>query len=298
MWSRICVCVGLGFVGMGGGGLAQAASSWSGGADVPVGPQRMMDSGAAEPATAGESSSLGTPEVKAAVALTPRAVKNDPTSGSVRPFSSVAFGTSSGTLGLGGQVATPVTRWLNLRGGIDFFNYGYSLGIDGANYEGQLHLKAGRVSLDIFPFHRGFHLSPGVMIFRSAASAAVSVTGGNTFELGGNTFTSSASDPVNGSASLAFSRTVMPMFTFGFSNMIAKGRRHWTVPLELGAAYTGPYSARLNLGGSACIDQVGCMSTSTPEIQQSVVEEQREINEPMKHYQLYPIVILGIGYKF
>jgi hypothetical protein len=283
---------------MGGGGLAQAASSWSGGADVPVGPQRMMDSGAAEPATAGESSSLGTPEVKAAVALTPRAVKNDPTSGSVRPFSSVAFGTSSGTLGLGGQVATPVTRWLNLRGGIDFFNYGYSLGIDGANYEGQLHLKTGRVSLDFFPFHRGFHVSPGVLIFRSAASAAVSVAGGNAFELGGNTFTSSASDPVNGSASLAFSRTVMPMFTFGFSNMIAKGRRHLTVPLELGAAYTGPYSARLNLGGSACIDQVGCMSTSTPEIQQSVVEEQREINEPMKHYQLYPIVILGIGYKF
>jgi hypothetical protein len=283
---------------MGGGGLAQAASSWSGGADVPVGPQRMMDSGAAEPATAGESSSLGTPEVKAAVALTPRAVKNDPTSGSVRPFSSVAFGTSSGTLGLGGQVATPVTRWLNLRGGIDFFNYGYSLGIDGANYEGQLHLKTGRVSLDFFPFHRGFHVSPGVLIFRSAASAAVSVAGGNAFELGGNTFTSSASDPVNGSASLVFSRTVMPMFTFGFSNMIAKGRRHLTVPLELGAAYTGPYSARLNLGGSACIDQVGCMSTSTPEIQQSVVEEQREINEPMKHYQLYPIVILGIGYKF
>jgi hypothetical protein len=70
------------------------------------------------------------------------------------------------------------------------------------------------------------------------------------------------------------------------------------VPLDLGAAYTGPYSAQLKLGGSVCIDQAGCMGTNTPEIQQSVTEEQRELNEPMKHFQLYPIVITGVAYKF
>jgi hypothetical protein len=225
-------------------------------------------------------------------------VKKNSNEWRVKPFSRIAFATSTGTFGYGGQVATPLTRWLNLRSGVNVFNFDYGLGVDGANYQGELHLKNGQVSLDFFPCHCGFHLSPGVMIFRSAVSASVLVPGGNTFELGEQTFTSSVSDPVNGTANINFSRTIMPMFTFGFSNIIAHGKRHWTVPLDLGAAYTGPYSAQLKLGGSVCIDQAGCMGTNTPEIQQSVTEEQRELNEPMKHFQLYPIVITGVAYKF
>jgi hypothetical protein len=283
---------------MGGGvGLAQAVLSL--GVGAAVGPQTLVDTGTVGPASAAESSSLGTPEAKAAVMLTPQPIlKKDSSGGRVRPFSRIALGTSSGTVGYGGQIATPIVRWLNLRAGVDLFNFDYGLVEDGANYAGELHLKSGQVMLDFFPCHCGFHLSPGVMIFRSAASATVNVPGGSTFDLGDQTFTSDPSDPVNGSATMSFTRTMMPMFTFGFSNMIAKGRRHITVPLELGAAYTGPYSAQLRLGGSVCVQQAGCMSTNTADFQTSLTEEQREINEPMKHYQLYPIVILGIAYKF
>jgi hypothetical protein len=276
---------------------AQAAASWSAGVDAPAAAEKIASSSTAGPLGAGASSSLGEPEAKAAIVLVPQP-KVKKKSGRLLPFSRIAFATSSGTLGLGGEIATPLTRLLNLRAGVDLLNYDYGLAVDGANYAGQLHLKSGQATLDFFPCHCGFHVSPGVMVFRSAASATVFVPGGNTFSLGGQTFTSSASDPVNGSATMVFSRTMMPMFTFGFSNIIAHGKRHLTVPLELGAAYTGPYAAQLKLGGSACIAMAGCMSVTTPEIEQGVVEEQRELNEPMKHYQLYPIVNLGIAYKF
>jgi hypothetical protein len=124
------------------------------------------------------------------------------------------------------------------------------------------------------------------------------VPGGQSFSLGDQNFTSDPSDPTTGSATINFTRKVMPMFTFGFHNMIPGKGHHITVPLELGAAYTGPYSAQLNLGGSACVDQAGCMSTSSSDIQQGVTQEQQQLNEPMKHYQLYPIVMTGVAFRF
>jgi hypothetical protein len=199
-------------------------------------------------------------------------------------------------MGLGGQIATPLTNWLVLRGGAQLFNFNDGLAVDGANYQGLAKLKFGQLSLDIFPF-RGFHISPGFLYNHSWFSASMSVPAGTSFTLGGNTYTSSTTDPVTGNANIVFARSIMPALTLGFGNMITRGRKHWTVPFEVGAAYTGPYSMKLAVQGSACI-VYGCMSTSTPLIQQSVVQEQSSLNETMKHFQLYPIVSSGISYRF
>jgi hypothetical protein len=212
------------------------------------------------------------------------------------PFSRLAIATKTGTLGVGGQIATPITSWLVLRAGVQVFTFNYATTIDGANYQAVIMPRFGQVSLDIFPFH-GFHISPGFLYSRSWFSAAMDVPGGSTFSLGGNTYTSSATDPVKGTGAIVFTRTIMPALTLGFSNMITRAGRHWSVPFEFGAAYTGPYSMQLKLNGSACI-QYGCMSTAAPLIEQAVTAEQNSLNEPMKHFQLYPIVTGGISYRF
>src|SRR5438270_1688122 len=133
----------------------------------------------------------------------------------VRPFSRVAIGTRLGTLGYGAQIATPLTSHLNLRGSANFFNFGYGIGIDGANYESELHLKSGMVSVDYFPFHSSFHVSPGFMIFKSTAGATMYVPGGSSFSLGDTGYTSDPNDPVHGSGAMTFGRTIMPALTLG-----------------------------------------------------------------------------------
>jgi hypothetical protein len=40
------------------------------------------------------------------------------------------------------------------------------------------------------------------------------------------------------------------------------------------------------------------MSVSDPQIQTSVVQQQNDLNESMKHYQIYPIVTTGVAYRF
>jgi hypothetical protein len=118
-----------------GAGLAQAALPRSGDAVARVVSQELVEAGATGPARAGESSSLGSP--MAAVMLTPQPkAKKKSGEGRLLPFSRIAFATSSGTLGYGGQIATPLMRLLNLRAGVNLFNFDYGLGVDGANYQG------------------------------------------------------------------------------------------------------------------------------------------------------------------
>jgi len=136
-----------------------------------------------------------------------------------------------------------------------------------------------------------------VVIFKSAFSASMYVPGGNTFSLGNNDYTSSASNPITGNASIGFTRSIMPALTVGFGNMITPEHKHWSMPFEVGAAYTGHYGVQLNLQGTACIS-LGCMSAGSAQIQQSLVQEQGDLNETMKHYQLYPIITSGLSYRF
>jgi len=213
------------------------------------------------------------------------------------PFSTFAVGTKMTSLGTGVEVATPLTRSLNLRGGTNFFNLGYGFGVDGANYNFDLHLRTGQASIDWFPFHGGFHISPGVLIYKSDLSGAANVPGGNTFQLGSSSFTSSTTDPVHGNASLTFGRTLMPSLMFGWGNMIPRSGRHWSFPFEVGAAYTGHNAVHLNLQGTACMPS-GCLSTSTPAIQQSILSEQNNLNESMKRLQAYPIISTGFAFRF
>ena len=216
----------------------------------------------------------------------------------VLPFSKIAVGVEGGTLGIGLQLATSLTRTLNLRGGADFLNFAYNLTLDAAEYGGESHLRSGHVSLDWHPLGGGFRLSPTLVVFESSFGASVFVPGGNSFELGKSSYLSAPADPVHGTASIAMARRVMPAFTVGWGNMLGERSRRWTIPFEIGAAYTGHYTVQLNLAGTACINLVFCMSTTNPKVQQSVAEEEGNLNETMKHFQIYPIVTTGFGFRF
>ena len=105
-------------------------------------------------------------------------------------------------------------------------------------------------------------------------------------------------DPVNGSGSILFSRTAMPKLTMGFGNMIKRREnQHWSVPFEIGAAYTGHDTIQFNLAGSACQQGI-CQSVNNPSIQQNVTQEQNKINEEAKRFQIYPILTTGVSYRF
>ncbi len=219
----------------------------------------------------------------------------------VRPFSALGLAFSVGTGGLGGQVATPLSRRTSLRAGASFFSYDSATYTnDGIDYNGTLKLRSAEALLDWFPWGGSFRLSPGVQLYNGLnATGKLAVPAGQSFRLNGVSYVSSTVDPVTGDGRLT-TRAAAPMFTLGWGNLVSR-RGHWSVPIELGFVYQGVPRVSLALAGSAC-DSTGAFCrgiSSDPTIQSNVAAQQKIVSDDAaRYFRFYPVVSIGIGYKF
>jgi hypothetical protein len=216
----------------------------------------------------------------------------------VRPFSALAVGVKADTLGAGLELATPLSRSFNLRASVNIFAFNYPFSIDGVYYDARLHFKSGQVSVDWFPRHRAFHISPGMIYLNNTLTAPSSVPAGQYFELGSQGFINSVDDPLTGTSSVVYPRKYAPMLTMGFGNLIPRSGRHFSVPFEFGVAYTGAARIDVSLNGTACTYQ-GCVTfANNADAQASLRQEIYKLNEDLKRVPVYPILSIGLAYRF
>ncbi len=216
----------------------------------------------------------------------------------VHPFSTFALGLHAGTLGVGLDAATPLSRSVNLRIGANFIDWAYAFRIDGINYATEINFRSGQAGIDWFPFHGSFHISPGVLYFRNGLSGSAAVPLGQSFSLSDTSYINSVDDPVGGTASVTYPHHFAPTLMFGLSNIIPRNGRHFSMPLEFGAAYTQAPVMNVILAGTACTVQ-GCFNAGTdPGTQANLKQEIIDINKTVRKIPVYPIVSLGFAVRF
>ena len=215
-----------------------------------------------------------------------------------KPFSKVALGFRASTLGTGLELATPLLRNFNLRLGANIFAMGYAFSIDGVDYNSDLHFRSAQASVDWFPTHSTFHISPGILYGRNSLSAIAGVPPGQAFSLGDQPLINSIDDPMGGTASAVFPRNFAPTLMTGFGNMIPLTGSHFSFPLEVGVAFTGRPIVDLHLSGTACtID--GCFySVTDPTTQIGLQKEIVKLNNDVRWFPVYPIASAGVAYRF
>jgi hypothetical protein len=215
-----------------------------------------------------------------------------------KPFSKVALGFKASTLGTGLELATPLSRNMNLRVGANIFAFGYAFSIDGIDYNSDLHFRSAQASLDWFPTHGSFHISPGLLYGRNSLSAIATVPPGHAFSLGNQPLINSIDDPMGGTASAVFPRNFASTLMAGFGNMIPRTGNHFSFPFELGVAFTGRPVIDLNLSGTACTTD-GCFySVTDPTTQIGLQKEIVKLNNDVRWFPAYPIVSAGVAYRF
>jgi hypothetical protein len=212
----------------------------------------------------------------------------------------IGVGAKISLLGIGGEAAVRVSNRVNVRGGFNFFNYSTGFGKDGINYGAQLAFRSGEAHLDLFPFAGSFHLSPGLLFYNdNHIAATATVVPGQQFSLGGASYTSSAANPITGTAKVGFNK-VAPSFLIGFGNLIPRNRRRFSFTTEFGVAYTGAPKASLNLQGTACVSGVAiCVNAATdPIVQANVQSEVAKVNKDVSVVKIYPLASFGFGVNF
>jgi hypothetical protein len=211
----------------------------------------------------------------------------------------IGVGAKISLLGVGGEAAVALSKRINVRGGFNFFNYSRGFGKDGINYGAQLAFRSAEAHLDWFPLG-GFHLSPGLLFYNdNHIDATAAVPAGQQFTLGGVTYSSSATNPVTGTAKLGFNK-VAPSFLIGFGNLIPRNRRRFSFTTEFGVAYTGAPKASLNLQGTACTVPVAiCVNAATdPIVQSNVQSEVAKVNHDVSVVKIYPLASFGFAVNF
>jgi len=205
-------------------------------------------------------------------------------------------------LGIGVGAATTLSRSVNLRAAGNFFNYNATGTTDGVSYKGALNFRSVQASFDWFPWHKSFHLSPGVLFYnQNQITADGGVAAGESFSVNGATYYSGAADPVTLYGHVAFRRTA-PMFTLGWGNWIPRGReKHLSFPIDIGFAYMGEPPLTLTFTGVVCDSPHGgdCRSIdSDPTVQQNIDAARKKYQNDLDYIRFYPVISSGVAYKF
>jgi len=230
------------------------------------------------------------------------------------PFSRVAIGASFSTFGPGLQVTTFITPHLNLRTSGSYFTHTTNLTTNGFNPTAKLKLMSAGVSADIYPFHTGFRVSPGVLVYNgNKVTANASLAGGASVTLNGNTYYSANPNQALGITALHGTgelglNTNRPAFTAtaGWGNTIPHDGARWSFPFEAGVALTGQPSVNANLAGWACVDQLltectDVASSTNPiaiQIQNDLGAQINKWKSNLSPLGTYPIVSVGVAYSF
>ena len=229
----------------------------------------------------------------------PEAAEPQETRPGLPSYSRFGIGLKVSTLGVGVEGAVPIMARLNVRSGVNFFQYDHSITNDGIRYDGRLQFRSAEAHLDWFPFG-GFHVSPGLLFYNgNRLMANASVPGGQNFTLNGTSYMSDPNSPVMGSGKLDFVK-VAPSMMFGFGSLIPRSGKRFSFLFEFGGAYQGSARVALNLTGSVCDPTTGliCTSVSDPSVQANVQAQQQKITHDIYPYRFFPVISLGVGFNF
>ncbi len=195
-----------------------------------------------------------------------------------------AIGVGPGTLGISADTSVGISPHLNARVGINALNFGLKTTQNDISYDLDVKLLSFPILLDWHPFsHSGFRISTGLVINQNKANVAS--TSQSTYTVGDTEYTSAELGKLSGK--LTFN-TLAPYFGLGWGNIVGKDA-HWSLVCDLGVVFQGKTDLALKASGPVA---------SETDFQAELEQERRELEDDLDSYRYYPVVSVGVSYKF
>jgi hypothetical protein len=212
----------------------------------------------------------------------------------------IGIGAKFSTLGVGVEGGMSVTRRSNARVGFNFFNYSRTFHSRGISYNGDVDLRSLQITYDQYLIG-GLHVSPSLLAYNgNQIDASAGVPAGQSFSLGGVRYFSGAANPIAGTG-VVHVRNVAPAVFLGMGNIVPRSGRHLGYNVEAGVVFQGTPTTKLSLTGTACAvsPTTGCLNAGTdPTVQANVQSEQAKLNSDLEPLKYYPVLSVGISWKF
>ncbi len=203
-------------------------------------------------------------------------------------FNTNEISLKAGTLGAGLEYSTDINSHFGLRAGINAYDANKSFTKSDLTYDASVDLRTYSLIADYFPFENGFKLSGGAMYNGNKASV-IANSNGATYTLGDTTYTSAEVGSVKGN--IDFNK-IAPYLGLGYDSAKTK-KSGFSFSAEAGALFQGSPKASLEAEyGSTVSDAQKVL------INDNLKAEEAQLNSDLRSFKIYPVVSIGIGYKF
>jgi hypothetical protein len=196
----------------------------------------------------------------------------------------VALGVKGGTLGIGAEVTVGLLPSLNLRSGYNAFNYDGTSTKNNIDYDYKLKLGSLPVLVDWHPFPASdFRLSTGLVFNNNKIDATGKPQG--SYSIGGTSYTAAQLGTLTGK--IEFNSTA-PYLGIGWGNAVSKGSP-LSLSCDVGVLFQGTPKVSLAASGAIATDAT---------FKTNLAKEEATIRDTTDNIKYYPVVSLGLAYRF
>ncbi|HEV8578367.1 MAG TPA: hypothetical protein VGX68_04735 [Thermoanaerobaculia bacterium] len=205
----------------------------------------------------------------------------------------VAIAGKAGTLGAGAEVTVGLSRQLNARLGVNGYSYSDRREASGIEYDGEAKLRTGTALLDWHPGGGGFRLTGGAVYNDTTIEGTSIPPASGIYNIGGVPVPVSFVRTLNAKADFD---PVVPYAGLGWGNAVAPDKKLGFF-IDLGVIFQGKADVTLtpNIPADSPIN-------TTPGAREALDillrREEQDLEEDAADYDLYPVLSIGLSYKF
>lgn len=198
-----------------------------------------------------------------------------------------------GTLGFGIEGDYILSEHFSVRVQANRYDYDTTYDDDEIEYDGALDLSTFGAILDWHPFGGGFRLSAGV--YSNGNELTGTARGVGEYEIGDETYTVDTSDTLRLNTDVELGDGMVPYLGLGWGHSPTR-QSGLLFSFELGVLMQGDPSVDLTASGTA---NSGTVNFATdPTVQAELTKEETNLESDLDDFSLYPVISLGIGYRF
>jgi hypothetical protein len=205
----------------------------------------------------------------------------------------VAIGAKGGTLGLGVEMTVGLSQQWNGRLGINGFDYSDRREASDIEYDAEAQLRSATALFDFHPGGRGFRLTAGAVWNRTKVKGSSLPPASGFYDIGGVQVPAAILGTLDAEADFD---PIVPYVGLGWGNAVRVGRKVG-FSFDLGAVFQGKADVELTpvLPANSPIN-------TTPGAREALQilldREESDIEDEAGDYEVYPVVSIGVTYRF
>ena len=197
----------------------------------------------------------------------------------------------AGTLGLGGGVGYGFNDMFTVRAGYTAFSFDHDVNTTDIDYSGKFKLGGGEALVDWHPFEGTFRITGGVIFSRTKLDVDAKLNN-TTVTINDTVYQTSEIGSLSGSVKF---RSTAPYLGIGWGNVAGNdGNFHFVA--DIGIEFLGSPDVKLRGG---CTDTFQANNpVECAQLASDIQTEEKSLNNEVKDYKWWPVLNVGLAYRF